>query len=280
MSAAPGTNDEQATVWNGAGGRAWVDAQGLLDQTFTSLEDLLVSAVAASSARQVLDVGCGTGATTMAIARQLDANGVCTGLDISEPMIAAARARADASGLPVRFICGDAQQYVFEPGMFDMVTSRFGVMFFDDPVLAFSNLRGAARHGAGLRLVAWRSAAENPFMTTAERVAAPLLPDLPPRKQEGPGQFAFADATRVRAILERSGWTDIDIHPIDVPCAFPKAGLEMYLTRLGPVGRMLQDADDRMRARIFEAVRPAFDAYVHEDEVQFIAACWMISGRA
>jgi ubiquinone/menaquinone biosynthesis C-methylase UbiE len=280
MSATPGTNDEQATLWNGTGGRAWVEAQALLDQTFQPLADLLATAVATSSARHVLDVGCGTGATALAAARRLPAGGDCVGIDISEPMIAAAVTRADRAGASVRFICADAQRYMFEPATFDMVISRFGVMFFDDPVRAFSNLRRSARDGAGLRLIAWRSPEENPFMTAAERAAAPLLPTLPSRKQEGPGQFAFADKAWVRAMLHDSGWTDIDIEPIDVMCAFPRAGLEMYLTRLGPVGRILQETDEPTRERVMAAVRPAFHSYLHEDDVRFVAACWTISGRA
>jgi SAM-dependent methyltransferase len=274
------TYDEQAAVWNGAGGRAWVDAQELLDRMYKPLEDLLMAAVTASAAREVLDVGCGTGATVLAVARQLGANGTCTGVDVSEPMIAVARARVERAHLHARFICTDAQRHAFDPDAFDLVISRFGVMFFDDPVAAFSNLRRAGRQGAGLRLIAWRSAADNPFMTTAERAAAPLLPMLAARKQGGPGQFAFADPAWVRSVLEKSGWADVDIQPIDVVCAFPKAGLRSYLTRLGPVGRALDGADEETRARVLETVIPAFDSYVQDEEVRFTAACWMISGRA
>jgi len=117
-------------------------------------------------------------------------------------------------------------------------------------------------------------------MTTAERTAAPLLPDLAARKPDGPGQFAFADKALVQSILEKSGWTDVDILPVDVPCAFSKADLDAYLARLGPVGRVLQETDEATRTRIVDAVRPAFASYVHDDQVRFVSACWMISGRA
>ena len=116
-------------------------------------------------------------------------------------------------------------------------------------------------------------------MTTAERAAAPLLPNLPPRRPDGPGQFAFADDRRVRGILEESGWTDIDIRPIDVECTFPETDLVAYLTRLGPVGLILQEADERTRARVVDAVRPAFDPFVHGSDVRFTAACWMVEAR-
>ena len=272
--------EEQAALWNGANGRAWVDVQALLDRMYKPLEDLLVATVSATSARQVLDVGCGTGATALAVAQHLGAQGACTGVDVSEPMIAAARARAEQAHLPARFLCADAQRHAFDPGVFDLVISRFGVMFFDDPVRAFANLRRAARQDAALRLIAWRSAVENPFMTTAERAAAPLLPALAPRKQGGAGQFAFADKAWVSSMLEKSGWTDVDLQPIDVVCAFPKAGLRPYLNRLGPVGRALDGADEPTRDRVLDMVLPAFDSYIYGDEVRFTAACWMISGRA
>lgn len=274
------TDHEQTALWNGRAGRAWVDAQQVLDRMFKPFEDRLAEAVRAAAAHRVLDVGCGTGSTTLAVARLLGAEGRCTGIDISEPMIAAAQTRAEREGTPARFVRADAQTHAFEPASFDMVISRFGVMFFDDPASAFANLRRAARDGAELRFVAWRSAAENPFMTTAERAAAPLLPNLPARRPDAPGQFAFADRQRVRAILEEGGWGEIDIRPIDVPCALPEKELVGYLTRLGPVGLVLQEADERTRTRIVETVRAAFDPYVHGDEVRFTAACWMVGARA
>ncbi|QNK67513.1 class I SAM-dependent methyltransferase [Variovorax sp. PAMC26660] len=274
------TGDEQAKLWNGPAGRAWVDTQASLDHLFQPLEDLLVEAASAGTGGRVLDVGCGTGATTLAVARLHSAKSQCVGVDISEPMIAAARNRAEREGSPASFICANAQTHAFEPASFDMVISRLGVMFFDDPVRAFANLRSAARDGAELRFIAWRSAAENPFMTTAERAAAPLLPNLPTRRPGAPGQFAFADRDRVQAVLEDGGWADVDIRPIDVDCTLPENDLLAYLSRLGPVGLALQTSDAQTRAQVIETVRAAFAPYVHGDEVRLSAACWMVSARA
>jgi ubiquinone/menaquinone biosynthesis C-methylase UbiE len=271
---------EQTKLWNGPAGRSWVDAQPLLDQILKPFEDVLVAALSSELGSSVLDVGCGTGSTTLALARLSGPVRRCTGIDISEPMIAAARARAERERTPASFICADAQSYAFEPESVDAIVSRFGVMFFDDPARAFANLRRAARRGAELHFVAWRSASENPFMTTAERIAAPLLPNLPPRRPGAPGQFAFADDRRVRAILEESGWTEIDIRPLDLTCALPEKKLISYVTRLGPVGLILQEADERTRAQVVEAVRPAFDPYVQGTEVRFTAASWMAGARA
>lgn len=274
------SDNEQAKLWNGPAGRAWVEAQAVLDQMFKPFEDMLAEAASAVAGGRVLDIGCGTGCTTIAAARRLGPGGSSTGVDISEPMIATARTRAERDGIAASFICADAQTCILEPASFDMIISRFGVMFFDDPVLAFAHLRRAARDGAELRFAAWRSAAENPFMTTAERAAAPLLPNLPPRRPGAPGQFAFADQARVARILEESGWAGIDIAPIDVVCAFPEKELIRYLSLLGPVGLILREADDRTRAQVIAAVRAAFDPYVHGTEVRYTAACWMVTARA
>jgi SAM-dependent methyltransferase len=280
MKAVHQIGNEQAMLWNGSSGRAWIEMQDVIDRAFKPLEDLLVNAVSSGRRNQVLEVGCGTGALTLAVARQIQPSGYCTGIDISESMIAVARARVERESAPASFICADAQSYAFAPASFDMIISRFGVMFFEDPVRAFANLRRAAGADAELRLIAWRDAAENPFMTTAERAAAPLLPGLPARRPEAPGQFGFADRSRVRTILEEGGWAGIDIRPIDVACSFPEKELVRYLTWLGPVGRILQDADQRTRAQVIETVRAAFDPYVHGDEVRFVAACWMVRARA
>jgi SAM-dependent methyltransferase len=283
MTSTQRANDDNAALWNNVGGCAWVELDVLLDRVLLPFEDLLVEAVVdgqSRRARRVLDVGCGTGATTVAIARRLGANGGCVGVDISEPMLAAARARAEREGVPAAFIRANAETHVFEPASFDMIVSRFGVMFFDDFVGAFANLRRAAREHAELRVIAWRSPAENPFMTAAERAAAPLLPSLPARMPDGPGQFAFADRSRVRRILEGSGWVDVDIRPIDVACSFPEQELVPYFTRLGPVGRILAEADERTRNEVIETIRPAFDTYVDGATVRFEAACWMVGARS
>jgi SAM-dependent methyltransferase len=281
MMTDPGaTSDEQQLLWNGAAGRGWVEAQAALDKLYKPVEDLLIEGIHAGGSGRVLDVGCGTGGTTLAAARRLGANGHCVGIDISEPMLAAARTRAQRDNTPITFIQADAQTYGFEPASFERVISRFGVMFFNDPVRAFLNLRSASKDGSELRFVAWRSAAENPFMTVAERAAAPLLPDVPARRKDGPGQFAFADQNYVRRILEESSWTDVVIRSVDIPCSLPEGELLECLTQVGPVGRILQEADSGARARVIEAIRPALDPYVHGTDIRFSAACWMISAHA
>ena len=117
-------------------------------------------------------------------------------------------------------------------------------------------------------------------MTAAERAAAPLLPNVPPRVPDAPGQFGFANAARVEHILEESGWKDIDVWPIDVACTFPERELVRYAARFGPLGRVLQETDEPTRLRVLKAVRTAFEPFVHGAEVRYVAACWMVGARA
>jgi SAM-dependent methyltransferase len=271
---------EMSTLWNGAGGNAWVDLAPVLDQMFRGIETMLADEAAARGAERVLDVGCGTGATTMAIARRLGDGAACTGVDISAPMIEAATARP-ADGFPApEFIVADASAYPFEQGAFDLVTSRFGVMFFDDPVAAFANLRRAMRDGGGLRFFCWRAPEDNPFMTAGTRATRHLLPEVPERRPGAPGQFAFAGAGRVREILTAAGWEGIEVEPVDVPCVFPESGLLRYLTRLGPVGQALGDSDEGARAHVFDALRDAYAQYIEGDEVRFTGGCWSVGAKS
>ncbi|WP_437312980.1 methyltransferase domain-containing protein [Sorangium sp. So ce385] len=281
MSEADAPNRDQAALWNEAGGPIWVEMQQVLDAMLAPLGAPLLEEAFPGEGGRVLDVGCGAGATALAMARRLGPTGHCLGVDISGPLVAAARARAAAEGLSsAAFVQADAQTHRFEPGDFDAVISRFGVMFFADPAAAFANIRRAARRDARLSFVAWRSPAENPFMTEAARAAAPLLPNLRAPGPDAPGQFAFAERDRVQRILDASGWTDVAIRPIDVPTSVAEKDLLAYVIKLGPVGLALRDADEPTRARTAEVVRAAFEPYIRDGAARFTGACWLVSARA
>ena len=237
-------NKDQEEMWNGPGGKAWVRAQTLLDAAFTPFEDILVEAVTAAGAKSVLDIGCGTGATTLAMTKALGPDADCLGADISETMIHHARQRADATGSQADFLVADAQTHAFAANHYDMITSRFGVMFFEDPVAAFRNLNRAAAPGAGLILLSWRDPAENPFMTAAETAARPLLTGLPERQPNARGQFGFADPARMERILSEAGWQDITNEKLNVTCRFPLSALDLYVSLMGPVGYAMAEGVD------------------------------------
>ena len=274
-------NTQQAALWNDASGKAWVEMQPILDGVLAPFESLVVDAGYPGKGGTVLDIGCGAGATTLAMARRVGNDGRCVGLDISQPLVALATRRARVEEVAnASFEVGDAQAYAFESGRFDAVVSRFGVMFFDDPVVAFCNIRQAARRGGKLAFVAWRSPRENDFMTTAGRAAAPFLPQAPVPDPEAPGQFAFADGTRVRRILERSGWSSIKVEQADVPCQITESHLMTYVTRLGPVGAALREVDQATAEKITAALPAAFKPFVADGKAHFIAACWLVTALA
>jgi SAM-dependent methyltransferase len=253
--------------------------QPVLDGMFAGIAEMLADVAAARGAERVLDVGCGVGATTLAIARRLGSGASCTGVDISGPMIAAARERVAYEDHPPRFLLADAAAHSFKDGEFDLLVSRFGVMFFDDPVAAFARLREAIGPGGGLRFVCWRSPEENPFLTTGARAAADLLPEMPPREPGEPGPFAFAEKERLVEVLSGAGWEGVEIEPVDIPCAFPESDLSRYLARIGPIGSALREADDAKRAEVLRVARAAYQPFVNGDEVRFIARCWSVGAE-
>ncbi|HET9640810.1 MAG TPA: class I SAM-dependent methyltransferase [Allosphingosinicella sp.] len=277
MTRPDAANAEQSAKWNDQAGRSWAELSDMLDRLLEPFVPLLLEEIGPVAGRRILDVGCGAGAVTLAMAGR-GASGV--GLDISAPLIEAARARAERLGLTTaEFVRDDAQTHRFGAAGFDALVSRFGVMFFADPVAALRNLRSAVRPGGRLACLAWRSPAENGFMTAAERAAAELV-RLPERVENGPGQFGFADCERVRAILEESGWNAVGIRAVDVACRMPRRDLDIYARRMGPVADLLPTLDGAVRSEVERKVDAAFLPWVEEDEARFTAACWMVTARA
>lgn len=264
---------DQSALWNGPAGQSWVQAQAVIDDMFAPIMQDLVDLTCRKGVNAVLDVGSGSGAVAIEIAKTI---GQCTGIDVSAPLVEQARALAQEARSPALFLQADAQTYRFQAQAYDLLVSRFGVMFFTDALEAFSNLRGATRPGGLLRFVVWRSAEENPFLTAAERAAAPLVPDLAKRIDGAVGPFAFSEPDPVIATLTEAGWSEADFEPVDYPLSFQRTDLDLYMTRLGALGLVFAQADDALKAQLLEIVRAAFEPFIVEDKVQFTAACWVI----
>jgi SAM-dependent methyltransferase len=272
-------NRDQAAHWNDRAGRTWAELQPLLDRTFAGFVPLLTEPLEAGRTRSVLDVGCGAGALTLAAAERLGPSARCLGVDISAPLVAAAEARArDARATGVAFRTADAQTADFEPSSFDAVLSRFGVMFFDNPSAAFANLRRATRPGGLLRFAAWRAPRENPFMTVAKRTVGHLV-EFPAYEPDAPGQFGFANGERVRGLLAASGWSDVAIEAVDVPCSFLSRDLTTFATRMGPLGGMWPSLAPSLQTQIEALLRDAFRRFEEGNEIVFTAASWLVSAR-
>ncbi|ANZ41070.1 hypothetical protein BBK82_38905 [Lentzea guizhouensis] len=262
-------NAEQAALWN-TSGQGWARVQDTVGQILRPFEELLVEKATEKPRTRVLDVGCGTGGVTRSIAEATGAE--CVGVDIAESMVAAAKEHGKAE-----FLLADAQTHTFDRS-FDLIVSRFGVMFFADPEAAFENLRRAAEPGGELCFVTWRPQEENPFMLTGDRVAAEINPDAPARDADGPGPFSLSDPDRVRQVL--AGWANVEVTPIDRTARLPEEVLLPYLKNMGPVSRALKEAPEAERDGILDRVRGAFDEYVHDGEVSFPTATWRITASA
>ena len=166
-------NAAEELFWNAETGQAWVELQEPLDTTFNTITQRLYTLLAAAPGERVLDVGCGSGTTTMALARSVGASGTVIGLDISRPLLARAEARTHEAGLhTIRYMLADAQTHGFARDSFDVVASRFGVMFFADPVAAFANLRSGMRAGGRLACACWAAVTRNPWFHLAREAAA------------------------------------------------------------------------------------------------------------
>jgi SAM-dependent methyltransferase len=277
-------NADQRTFWNADPARNWVAFQPQLDAQLVEVTDRLLAACAPRSGERVLDVGCGAGGSTFALAEAVGPRGEVLGLDLSEPLLARAEERRRELGLGnVRFETGDAEDHPFAPGGFDLAASRFGVMFFADPVAAFRNIARALAAGGRLAFVAWAGPEHNPWITIPLGAAVARLGPVAPTPPDAPGPMAFRDASRVVGLLEAAGLRDARAEPVDLGLANP-GGLDAVMEligNIGPLARMLREkggtAEDR--AAILAAVRAEFAAFATGDGVRLPARVIVYSAR-
>ncbi|WP_340645737.1 class I SAM-dependent methyltransferase [Phenylobacterium sp.] len=281
MTAQSTQTPTQAAYWGQAGGQAWVELQDLMDRLNQPICDAVVAAGFPGAGGAVVDIGCGAGATTLAMARRVGPQGRSVGVDVSAPLLAAARTSAQAQGVPnTEFLEGDAQTFDLGEAAYDAAISRFGVMFFADFDSAFANLRRALKPGGKLAFACWRSPADNPLAGAPVEAAAPFLPPMPQADPDAPGRWAFAKPDRVRGILERSGWRDIDITPLDVPTPIAFDDLMTLSLRMGALGAVLQQADEATQAKVRTAVAERLAAYEADGMIAMSSACWLVTARA
>jgi SAM-dependent methyltransferase len=273
-------NQDQIDYWNGPTGAKWAKYQGEMDRNLADANAGLMKLAAARPGENVLDIGCGAGDTTWRVAETVGPGGKVLGVDVSQPLLDQARSRAHAKN--VHFEQADASAYPFKPE-FDLILSRFGVMFFEDPVAAFANIRKAAAKDARLAFVCWRPVQENEWTTLPMSAAKPLLPEQPAPDPFAPGPFAFSDPQRVKGILTQAGFRDVKIEKLDgvmdLGPSAEQAGFQM--TNLGPVSRALRDESDETRARVLAAVTAAFAKFQKPDQnIAPAIACWLVSAKA
>lgn len=270
-------NAAQSDFWNSAVGEAWAALQTQLDRQLGPLGQAGLAALAPKAGEAILDLGCGAGATVLALAEAVAPSGHVLGIDLSEPMLAVARQRAAQSGAAAAFRIADAQTADLGMEAFDAAFSRFGVMFFSDPVAAFANIRRSLKPGGRLAFVCWRPLAENAWQRVPMEAAKPILPPLPESDPLAPGPFAFADPDRVTAILTQAGFADIRATPFDTTIGSGDLEETVALAlEVGPLSRALRDHPD-CRDAALGVVRKALAAYVTEAGVMMPAAVWVVS---
>ena len=276
-------NADQIAYWNGPGGQRWADRQQTQDVVLAPVSDLLIDRARAKPGERIVDVGCGAGATTTAFAQQVGPAGYVLGIDISAPMLARAREIAP-TGLPVEFVLADATVHPFDPASFDLVASRFGVMFFAEPALSFANLRRALRPSGRLAFACWREPRENPFFMAPLQAVYKHVPKLPPPGPEAPGPFAFASEARVHRILGEAGFSAIAMEPcnLELDIAIGR-GLDVAVQsalEIGPAARALAEQLPDVVAAARNSIREALAAFARGQTVPLPASIWIVTAKA
>ena len=277
--AAP-TNVPQIDYWNAVAGYTWAQFQEQLDQQISPLGRKAIEVLAPVSGEHVIDIGCGCGQTSVQLAFCVGASGRVLGVDVSRPMLEVARRRLPPIvGMRPEFQEIDAQSGAMQHAAFDAAFSRFGVMFFSDPVYAFANIRASLKPGGRLVFVCWRALEDNPWIGIPLQAVLELLPPLPPQDPLAPGPFVFADATRVRSILIEAGFTAVTIVPFDTRIGGASIMDTVRLScRLGPVAAALREHPtfhDSAAAAVTRAVSP----YDTSGGILMPAAVWIVSAR-
>ncbi|ACB94185.1 class I SAM-dependent methyltransferase [Beijerinckia indica] len=292
-------NAAQIEFWNGLAGEKWSLYQALLDAAFAPLTQALIEAAHLSGDETIYEIGCGCGDLSLALAAKLRAQGKVIALDISKPMLARAVERTQEAGATeaqkLQFIAADAMTYRFEP-LADLVTSRFGVMFFADPLAAFKNIRLGLKPQGRLAILCWCPLEENPWVKQLYDSVIDLAPPLPADlaakcampSPDVPGPYAFSDPKLVCDLLTKAGFTHVratrvaELLPLgEAPAqaedpiqAAVEAALPLVVNT-GPVAALMREADAQLRAEIKARLRSTLATCVSAGKIELGGACWL-----
>jgi SAM-dependent methyltransferase len=275
-------NSAQIENWDGAGGEHWVAEAARYDRMNERFAERIIEALAPKAGERVLDIGCGNGALALAIAGLVAPDGAVVGLDISGPMLANARRRADATGaVNTSFEKGDAQIHPIAEQSFDAVVSRFGVMFFEDPIAAFTNLHRALKPGGSLAFTCWQDLFNNEWIMVPAGAALQHVPMPDFGEPGGPGPFSFADADRLRTVLTEAGFAEIEleevVRPMMIGDSVDDAIQFLQNSDMGDV--LFTGVDDETAARAWAAVRDALAPHATPDGVILNGTVWLATAR-
>ncbi|QWG16351.1 class I SAM-dependent methyltransferase [Bradyrhizobium sediminis] len=276
-------NADQIAYWNGPAGQRWTDRQAGQDIVLAPVSEILIDRAKVRAGERIIDVGCGCGAITIALAQRTGPTGHVLGIDISAPMLARARQIAPPD-LPVDFVLADATVYPFDPASFDLLVSRFGVMFFAEPALSFANMRKALRPSGRLAFACWREPRHNPWMMAPLQAVYKHVPKLPQQGPEDPGPFAFASEQRVTRILSEAGFSDIAMEPCNLSLDIAIGrGLDAAVDsalEIGPSNRALEGQPAEVRTAAKQSIREALAPFVQGQTVPLGGSIWIVTASA
>jgi SAM-dependent methyltransferase len=273
----------QRAFWNSEATRRWVTEQARIDRLMAEVTDAALAAAAPKPGENVLDIGCGTGTTTLRLVEAVQPTGNVLGVDISEQQLGLARQRIAAAGARnVQLVLDDAATHGFPAETFDLVVTRFGVMFFADPAAAFSNIRRGMKPGGRLLLAVFRSGPENPWATAAVAAIRHLVPPPPVLGPDDPGQFSWSDPARIKRILNGGGFKDVVLTPLDLSfhLGVDAAGAAEFATFIGQSARLLQGQPDETVRAARTALQDLFKKHEGPNGVSLPGALWLVSARA
>lgn len=277
-------NQDQIDFWNGDTGQHWANTDAMIERILGPITQALLDHAPPSGCTRALDIGCGGGSQSIQLARALGPDSSVLGVDISEPMLAVADKKAeeaDPARGEVAFLQADASTYAFEPAAFNLLYSRFGVMFFDDPLAAFTNLRNAMADHGRLLFCCWQALKDNDWLRIPLQTALQHLPAPEPADPEAPGPFAFADPVRVERILTRSGFSDVQMTPAAVTMTYgPSPSLRdciLDMVQMSPVGRLLEGQGNDTHETVYAALENTLETYYDNGSLALPGQVWFVT---
>jgi SAM-dependent methyltransferase len=265
-------NKAQADYWASPAGMTWIEHEHALDAAMAGMLDMMLDKANISSTDRIIDIGCGTGASTLEAAHRVT-NGEVLGVDISDPLLARAASRAQAQGVKnASFLLADAQTHDFSARPFDLLVSRLGMSFFSDTVAALVNLSNALNDRGKMVFVCWASVAKNPWFAIPKQAAEGRLGAQPGGDPNAPGPSAFQDCGRVADLMALAGVSKIEARPVEIVLTPPGgvAGAARTASRVGPAARILKahSATKAIEAAIESAVAEGFKEFEERGTVR------------
>lgn len=278
-------NDEQIEYWNGDAGQGWVDRDKQMEKSLGIFGDLVIEAANIQVDEKVLDIGCGCAATSFKILDQVGPTGRVLGVDISAPMLAVAKDKtsklSDDQRSAITFKQADASTFSFEEGVYDLLFSRFGVMFFSGPADAFANMRKSLKPGGRLTFLCWGPVKENQWITLPLNAALKHAPPPEPSPPNAPGPFGFSNPDYIQEVLNKAGFSNINIEAV-----YPKMMLGQdqkkeqiadFFLEVGPVASITADCDQTLIDKVRESIHEAIMPHYNGQTVNLKTSCWVVT---